>query len=113
MSSSSARCSRLRLNFFDPSKNFRPLISSDESERRARLAPLRKDVKAAEERVVKIEAMKAKIDLLLADPDLYMKAEAGKFEQLQKKRAEVIDGLERAEGIWLKAQERLEAAQRG
>lgn len=68
-------------------------------------------MKTAEARVIKIEAMKAKIDEALADPDLYVSQPAHKFEQLQKKRAEIMEGLERAETLWLKAQERLEQAE--
>ena len=36
-----------------------------------------------------------------------------KFEDLQKKRAEIIAGLERAEALWMAAQERLDAARAG
>ena len=79
---------------------------------KARLAPLRQDVKVAEARVAKIEEMRAKIDEMLADPGLYTTAPPGKFEALQKKRSEIVSGLERAEALWLEAQERLEAAER-
>lgn len=83
----------------------------DRQEARATLSSLRADLRAAEDRVMKIEAMKEKIDEALADPDLYVSQPPHKFEQLQKKRAEIIAGLERAEALWLKAQERLEAAE--
>ncbi|MEO0361424.1 MAG: ABC-F family ATP-binding cassette domain-containing protein [Pseudomonadota bacterium] len=82
----------------------------DRAAARARVADLRQEVKTAEARIAKIEAMKTKIDLLLADPDLYVSKPAGEFEKLQKKRAEIVEGLERAEALWLDAQERLEAA---
>ena len=82
----------------------------DKARARATKAALEKEVRAAEARVAKIEDMKAKIDEMLADPDLYMNAPPQKFETLQKKRAEIVEGLERAEGLWLEAQERLEQA---
>ncbi|MFV0473733.1 MAG: ABC-F family ATP-binding cassette domain-containing protein [Pikeienuella sp.] len=75
------------------------------------LLTLRAEARAAETRVMKIEEMKTKIDAALADPDLYISKPAHHFEQLQKKRAEIVEGLERAEALWLQAQERLEAAE--
>ncbi|WP_340110265.1 ABC-F family ATP-binding cassette domain-containing protein [Pikeienuella sp. HZG-20] len=78
---------------------------------RASIATLRAEAKAAEARIAKIETMKAKIDAALADPDLYISQPKHRFEQLQKKRAEIISGLERAEALWLAAQERLESAE--
>ena len=85
---------------------------SKEARARARAdkAALEKEVRVAEARVAKIEEMKTKIDEMLADPDLYVSAAPGKFETLQKKRAEIVDGLEKAEAMWLDAQERLEKA---
>ncbi len=78
---------------------------------RQTLLQLRAEARAAEARVAKIEEMKTKIDAALADPDLYISKPAHHFELLQKKRAEIIAGLERAEAMWLAAQEKLEAAE--
>lgn len=75
---------------------------------RKRLAPLRADVVKCEERVQKIEAMLAKMDGLLANPLLYSAASTQNPEQLQKKRAEILTGLEKAEKMWIDAQERLD-----
>ena len=46
----------------------------------------------------------------LANPLLYARGDTEEIETLQKKRAEVQDGLARAEALWLAALERLEAA---
>ncbi|MFN3259038.1 MAG: ABC-F family ATP-binding cassette domain-containing protein [Pikeienuella sp.] len=78
---------------------------------RQTILQLRAEARAAEARVAKIEEMKTKIDAALADPDLYISKPAHHFELLQKKRAEIIAGLERAEALWLAAQEKLEAAE--
>ncbi|TPE52969.1 ABC-F family ATP-binding cassette domain-containing protein [Amaricoccus solimangrovi] len=78
--------------------------------RRAANAPLRAEVAKCEERVKKLEEMREKIDSRLANPILYARSDAGEMAQLQKKRAEVLEGLERAEALWLDALERLEAA---
>lgn len=82
-----------------------------EAERRAKLTPLKQEVRSAEARVAKIEGMQARIDAMLADPDLYTAENPKKFEDLQKKRAEIVAGLKRAETLWAAAQERLDAAQ--
>ena len=78
--------------------------------RKASNAGLRAEVAKCEERVRKLEEMREKIDSRLANPILYARSDASEMAQLQKKRAEVIEGLERAEALWLAALERLEAA---
>ena len=78
--------------------------------RKASNAGLRAEVAKCEERVKKLEEMREKIDSRLSNPILYARSDAIEMAQLQKKRAEVIDGLERAEALWLAALERLEAA---
>ncbi len=72
---------------------------------------LRQDVRKCEERVEKLQVMQDKIASKLADPALYEDARAGDMAEWQKKYAEVMDGLDRAETLWLAAQERLEAAE--
>ena len=54
--------------------------------------------------------MLEQIDFKLADPALY-NGPSGRIETLQKKRAEILDGQERAEDLWMKAVERLERAE--
>ncbi len=73
------------------------------------LAPLRIKVKACEERLAKITYMQARIDKRLADPALY-EGPAGPIEALQVKRAELLTAQERAEALWLTAEEALNAA---
>jgi ATP-binding cassette subfamily F protein 3 len=63
--------------------------------------------------VAKLEEMRATIDGRLANPLLYARGDAEAIEKLQRKRAEVEDGLARAEALWLAALERLEAAGAG
>ena len=54
--------------------------------------------------------MRDKLAKKLADPALYEPERLGEMATWQKKYAEVMEGLDRAEGMWLKAQEKLEAA---
>ncbi|MFO1106229.1 MAG: ABC-F family ATP-binding cassette domain-containing protein [Amaricoccus sp.] len=70
---------------------------------------LKAEVAKCEARVAKLEEMRAAIDSRLANPILYARSDAAEMASLQKKRAEVIEGLERAEALWLAALERLEA----
>ena len=71
---------------------------------------LKSDVRKAEERVTKINAMREKLAEKLADPELYEDARKGELETWNKKYAEVMNGLERAEALWMAALEKLEKA---
>jgi ATP-binding cassette, subfamily F, member 3 len=77
---------------------------------RSEVAPLRAEVSKCESRVVKLEEMRDTIDARLANPLIYDRGDTEKIATLQKKRAEVVDGLARAEALWMAALERLEAA---
>jgi len=72
---------------------------------------LRSDLRKAEARVAKIEEMREKLASKLADPALYEDTRAGELATWQKKYAEVMDGLDRAETLWMAAAERLEKAE--
>ncbi|MEM8570825.1 MAG: ATP-binding cassette domain-containing protein [Pseudomonadota bacterium] len=80
------------------------------TEQRSAIAPLRAEVAKCEARVSKLEEMRQTIDDRLANPLTYDRGDTEKLAQLQKKRAEVEDGLARAEALWIAALERLEAA---
>ncbi len=95
-----------------------PLRSREEKPRpravaRGEVAPIRAEVAKCEARVAKLEAMRAEIDGRLANPLLYSRGDTEVVARLQKKRAEVEDGLARAEALWLAAQERLDAVGAG
>ncbi len=77
---------------------------------RAEVTPLKADVAKCEARVAKLEEMRANIDARLVKPELYARNDADEIEKWQKKRAEVMDGLKRAEALWMTALERLDAA---
>ena len=72
---------------------------------------LRAEVRRAEERVGKLGEMLKKLDRKLADPDVYQNpVEAEKWG---RKHAEAIEGMARAEGLWMKALENLDLAEKG
>ena len=75
---------------------------------RKEAVPLKMDLAKAEERVGKLEAMLQKMDVRLTEADLYTPTMEYKLKQLQKKRVEILEGLQRAEAIWMDAQGKLD-----
>ncbi|WP_109467267.1 ribosomal protection-like ABC-F family protein [Albibacillus kandeliae] len=74
---------------------------------------LKSEVKKGEERIEKLNEMRDKLAKKLADPALYEEEKRGEAEVWQKKYAEVMNGLDRAEELWMKALEKLERAETG
>jgi ATP-binding cassette, subfamily F, member 3 len=72
---------------------------------------LRSEVRRCEERLGKLNEMRDRLAKKLADPELYEDTRIGELETWNRKYAEVMEGLDRAEALWLKAQERLESAE--
>ena len=72
---------------------------------------LRSEVRKAEARVEKLTEMQDKLADKLADPMLYDDARHDELAVWNKKYAEVIEALDRAEGLWVQAQDRLDRAQ--
>jgi len=72
---------------------------------------LRQEVRKCEQRIEKLNEIRDAVAAKLADPEIYNAANAGVMETWQKKYAEVMTGLERAEALWISALERLEAAE--
>nr|WP_309503435.1 ABC-F family ATP-binding cassette domain-containing protein [uncultured Roseovarius sp.] len=72
---------------------------------------LRQDAKKCEERVEKLNVMRDRLAKKLADPGMYEEGKADEAAVWQRKYSEVMDGLSRAETMWMKALEKLEKAQ--
>lgn len=92
-----------------PAKASKPAPKPKRASRDEILA-LRAELRKAEERVAKIEEMRDKLATKLADPALYEEDKIDELEVWNRKYAEVMDGLARAESLWIKAQEALDAA---
>jgi ATP-binding cassette subfamily F protein 3 len=75
------------------------------------LKALQSDLRKAEARIEKLEVMHSKLQDRLADPDLYDEARATDLKIWQDKYAEWEDAMEKAETLWMAAQERLDRAQ--
>ena len=71
---------------------------------------LRAEVKKSELILSKLNEMRDRLAKKLADPELYEASRVGELETWNKKYAEVMNGLDRAEALWLASQEKLEAA---
>ncbi|HAR51596.1 MAG TPA: glycosyl transferase family 1, partial [Roseovarius nubinhibens] len=75
------------------------------------LLALRAEVRKCESRVEKLQEMSEKLATKLADPALYDEDRVDEAAVWQRKYSEVCDGLERAEALWMRALEKLEAAE--
>ena len=73
---------------------------------------LRADVRKCEERVGKLNDMRDKLAKKLADPALYDEDAGNRAEPWQRKYSEVMNALDRADSMWMKALEKLEKAER-
>jgi ATP-binding cassette, subfamily F, member 3 len=71
---------------------------------------LKAEVRRCEELLSKLNDMRDKLAKKLADPALYEDARKGELATWNAKYGEVMNGLDRAEAMWLAAQEKLEAA---
>ena len=78
---------------------------------RDEILALRAEVRKCEDRLAKINDMRDKLATKLADPELYEAARIGELETWNRKYAEVMEALDRAEALWLAAQEKLDQAE--
>ena len=90
----------------DPSRAARPRRPARET-----LLALRADLRKAEDRVEKLQTMREKLDAKLADPALYAEGAPEEIATWQRKHAEVMAALARAEDLWMAAMERLDRAE--
>ena len=101
----------------------RQLLAGDEAEKpapkpvekpkkasRDEILALKAEVRKCEDRLTKLNEMRDRLATKLADPALYEDVRKGELDTWNKKYAEVMDGLDRAEAMWLSAQEKLDAA---
>ena len=79
---------------------------------REQIMALRAEVRKCEDRVEKINEMRDKLATKLADPALYDTKRTGELATWNKKYAEVMDALERAEAMWMAASDKLDKAQK-
>ncbi|WP_299843013.1 ABC-F family ATP-binding cassette domain-containing protein [uncultured Roseovarius sp.] len=68
----------------------------------------RQEVRKCEERVEKLNEMRDRVAEKLANPRMYDEDNVVEATKWQKKYSEVMDALDRAEALWMKALEKLE-----
>lgn len=78
--------------------------------RRAELTPLRKEIKAAEQKISRLKIELGKVEAKLADPELYDGVQ-GAVIGLGKDKARFETEISEQEELWLKKSDALEAAQ--
>ncbi|MFU8897951.1 MAG: ABC-F family ATP-binding cassette domain-containing protein [Roseinatronobacter sp.] len=88
-----------------PAPKAKPRATRDE------VLALRSDLRKCETRISKLEEMRDKLAKKLADTALYDDTRLSELQVWQAKYAEVMEGLDRAEAMWMKAQAALDSAQ--
>ena len=83
---------------------------SEKNASRDEILLMRQDVQLCEQRMEKLHDMRDRISARLASPDMYKDENLRDMEQWQRKYTEVVKGIDRAESMWVSAQERLEKA---
>ncbi len=72
---------------------------------------LRADLRKCEDRIEKLSDMHEKLSAKLADPALYEDERISDLENWNRKFAEVVEAMQKAEALWVAAAERLEEAE--
>lgn len=94
-----------------PETSVKPTAAKPKRAPREKLLALRAEVRKCEDRVTKLAEMEEKLSAKLADPELYSDAKKSDLEVWNKKFAEITEAMERAEMLWIEAQERLDEAE--
>ncbi|KUF11950.1 ABC-F family ATP-binding cassette domain-containing protein [Pseudoponticoccus marisrubri] len=94
-----------------PAKAEKPKEAKPKRPSRDQILDLRAELRKCEARVAKLEEMREKLAAKLADPALYEDGRVNELETWNRKYAEVMEGLTRAEALWETAVERLDAAE--
>ncbi|MEL7164389.1 MAG: ABC-F family ATP-binding cassette domain-containing protein [Pseudomonadota bacterium] len=90
----------------------KPKTAKPKKPSREALQSLRGALRKSEDRLEKLNEMRDKLADKLADPTLYEDERTSEMEVWQRKYAEVMDALDRAETLWMQDMEKLESAER-
>ncbi|MES2334779.1 MAG: ABC-F family ATP-binding cassette domain-containing protein [Pseudomonadota bacterium] len=92
----------------DEVKNTTQPIGKPRKSSRDDILSMKAEVRKCEDRLAKLNDMRDKLARKLADPELYEDTRKGELATWNAKYAEVMQALDRAEALWLDAQEKLE-----
>ncbi len=95
-----------------PAQNERPKTAKPKRQSRDAVQALRADLRKCEDRLEKLTDMHEKLSVKLADPALYDDNRIEELETWNRKFAEVVEAMQRAEALWVAAAERLEEAEK-
>jgi ATP-binding cassette, subfamily F, member 3 len=104
-----ATTSRKEKNNADANRTGRAEQRRAAADKRALLAPLKKAMQSAEKTVEKLTGQIAKLDALLADPQIYER-DAARAQDAGIERGQLVKQLAQAEDAWLEASEEYERA---
>ena len=93
-----------------PPKPAKPKAPAPKRASREQILALRSEARKCEERIEKLAEMEKKLQVRLADPELFAERK-GEAVVLQKKYAELREAMDRAEELWMVALEKLEKAE--
>ena len=102
---------RLLLQADEGGKKARARADRRKKPSREAILALRAELRKSEARLEKLSEMRDKLARRLADPALYEDGKLGEMEVWQKKYAEVMEAVDRAEDLWIRAQEKLDKAE--
>ncbi len=94
----------------DKPKRPAPPAQKDKRPSAETIATLRTELRKSEARVEKLNKMRDKLAAKLADPAMYEPERLDEAQVWQRKYAEVMEALDRAEDLWVAAQEKIEKA---
>ncbi|WP_271946665.1 ABC-F family ATP-binding cassette domain-containing protein [Ruegeria faecimaris] len=89
----------------------KPLTAKHKRPSREAVLNLRADLRKCEERIEKLTDMHEKLSAKLADPSLYEDDKINDLATWNRKFAEVVEAMQKAEALWVVAAERLEQAE--
>lgn len=93
-----------------PVKEKQQVVTPKRPSRDTMLA-LRAELRKCEDRIEKLTDMHEKLSARLADPALYENDRVNDLETWNRKFAEVVEAMQKAEALWVAAAERLEKAE--
>ncbi|MEE8662622.1 MAG: ABC-F family ATP-binding cassette domain-containing protein [Acetobacter sp.] len=105
-----ARTARMENKAAVPASTDRKEERRERAEARKNQAPLRKKIRDTEARIAKLTTEREKIEVRMADPELYSDGKAAELTELTMRLSVLGKELASAEEIWLEAQEELEDA---
>ncbi|WP_170324664.1 ABC-F family ATP-binding cassette domain-containing protein [Ruegeria arenilitoris] len=89
----------------------KPQTAKPKRPSREAMLALRSDLRKCEDRIEKLTDMHDKLSAKLADPALYEDDKINDLETWNRKFAEVVEAMQKAEALWVAAAERLENAE--